>query len=170
MIWLKRILQYAIGLILLATSIGKMLDVPGFIGVLRTYQTFPEGALSLVALAFVLVELKLAELLLLGKALYRAAAASTLLHLFFTAGAVTSLLRGLDIPNCGCFGVFLARPLTWGTVVEDLIMSSASVVLFLLVRGEVTNAKTSSSDLGVGERMSASGQSRDSRASRSAAD
>lgn len=136
MIWLRLFLQYIIGIILLSTSIGKMLDVPGFILVLKTYQSFPEFSLSVVALTFVIVELKMAELLLFGKRLYAAAAASIVIHTFFTIGATVSLLRGLDIPNCGCFGVFLARPLTWGTVGEDLTMVAASVVLFMLVKNE----------------------------------
>jgi hypothetical protein len=142
MIWLRRFLQYAIGLILLATSIGKMLDVQGFIAVLRTYDTFAEVTLSVVALIFVISELKVAELLLFGHKLVWGAAASVAMHLFFTAGATLSMIRGLDIPNCGCFGVFLARPLTWGTVVEDLIMLTASVVLFILLKKEQSHVSS----------------------------
>jgi hypothetical protein len=136
MIWLRRILQYVIGLILLATSIGKMLDVQGFITVLRTYESFPEVSLSIVALLFVITELKVAELLLFGKHLVWGAAASVAMHIFFTAGATLSMIRGLNIPNCGCFGVFLARPLTWGTVGEDLVMLTASILLFILLKKE----------------------------------
>ena len=136
MIWLRLLLQFGIGIILLSTSIGKMLDVPGFVLVLKTYQMFPDFSLSVVALTFVIVELKMAELLILGKNLSTAAAASIIIHVVFTMGATVTLLRGLDIPNCGCFGVFLARPLTWGTVGEDLTMVAASVVLFILIKNE----------------------------------
>ena len=30
------------------------------------------------------------------------------------------LLRGVKLANCGCFGVFLARPLRWTSPLEDL--------------------------------------------------
>ncbi|MBC8645596.1 MAG: hypothetical protein H7X85_00410, partial [Thermoanaerobaculia bacterium] len=42
--------------------------------------------------------------------------------------------RGIAVPNCGCFGVFLARPLTWGTVLEDGGMVAASLALAALAR------------------------------------
>ena len=31
------------------------------------------------------------------------------------------LARGLTLANCGCFGVFLARPLSWESPLEDLV-------------------------------------------------
>jgi hypothetical protein len=40
----------------------------------------------------------------------------------------------LKLSNCGCFGVFLARPLDWGTVVEDGVMAALSAALLLLAR------------------------------------
>lgn len=148
MIWIRRFLQYAIATILMATSVGKMLDVPGFIKVLATYQSFPEWSLPLVALSFVLSELKTAEILFRGKNLLLGSLLSAVMHAFFTAGAAISMLRGLDIPNCGCFGVFLARPLTWGTVTEDLVLLLASIGLLLLIRKEEANCAISSSPAG----------------------
>jgi hypothetical protein len=44
------------------------------------------------------------------------------------------LLRGKPILNCGCFGSVFARPLSWMTVVEDLVMVSLSVALVNLCR------------------------------------
>lgn len=123
---MKHFLRVAIGLILLATGIGKLLDVPGFMNVLRSYESFPYWSLPVIAVTFVIIELRLAEWLLVGKNLAGAALASTILHAMFTGWAALTLLRGIAVPNCGCFGVFLARPLTWSTVLEDFVMVAAS--------------------------------------------
>lgn len=45
-----------------------------------------------------------------------------------------TLWRGLAIANCGCFGVFLARPLTAQTVVEDVVMLGMSLLVLREVR------------------------------------
>jgi hypothetical protein len=33
-----------------------------------------------------------------------------------------SLLRGLELTNCGCFGVFFPQPLRWYSPLEDLVL------------------------------------------------
>lgn len=129
---LKKLLQYSIASILLVTGLGKLLDVPGFIKIIKTYQVFPHWTVPFVAVAMVLIELKLSEALFLGKKLFEAAVFSIALHAFFTLWSIVALLRGLEILNCGCFGVFWARPLTWITVFEDIFMVGASYLLACL--------------------------------------
>jgi hypothetical protein len=130
-----RALRFLLAFLLLATAAGKLLDVPGFAGVLRTYDAFPEGALLPLGLAVPLVELALAIWLFSGHGLAGAAAAGVGLHALYAAWAAASVLRGLRIPNCGCFGVFFARPLGWHTVIEDLAVAGLSAWLFARVRG-----------------------------------
>ena len=126
------ILRWLIGSILLATAIGKALDVPGFAEVVGTYQVFPPVLWLPVAISMVVIEGILAVALLHGRHTKRAGLASTALHSVFTLWAAAALLRGLEIPNCGCFGVFLGRPLTWGTVGEDAFMVGVSGLLWWL--------------------------------------
>jgi hypothetical protein len=46
-------------------------------------------------------------------------------------------MRGLRLANCGCFGVFLPRPLGWSTVIEDLVMAGVCAALaFVAARAE----------------------------------
>jgi len=129
---LRGFLRYAIGLVLLATAAGKLLDIRGFAGVLDTYRAFPPWALTPLAAAVSVTELVLALWLFAGRRVVAAAAASSLLHAGYAAWSAVSLLRGLRLPNCGCFGVFLVRPLGWNTVIEDLALAAASVALLLL--------------------------------------
>jgi hypothetical protein len=130
----KIILRLFIGFVLLATAAGKLLDVRGFAGVLRTYEAFPEDALLPVAIGAPLAELALALWLFSGRRMTGAAAAALGMHLFYAGWAAASVLRGLKLANCGCFGVFLARPLGWNTVLEDLVLTGLSAWLLALAR------------------------------------
>jgi hypothetical protein len=138
---LQRILQYFIAAILLITGVGKLWDIPGFVKVLGTYQAFPEWGLQPIAMGFVLVELLLSGWLFWGKRLLQAALASVVLHSFFTVGVLVTLLRGVEVPNCGCFGVFFPRPLSWSTVLEDLFMLGISLTLCIIAGKERSSAE-----------------------------
>ena len=70
--------------------------------------------------------------LLSNKRIDLAAPVSMALHSAFIAWSVLALLRGLNLPNCGCFGVFLARPLTWATPVEDAVIVAVSFAIYAL--------------------------------------
>jgi hypothetical protein len=129
-----RFLRFAIGAILLASAVGKLLDVPGFARVLGTYNAFVPGALVPIAVAVPVAELALAFWLFSGKNLAASALTSAAMHAGYALWSAASVLRGLKLPNCGCFGVFLARPLGWSTVFEDLVLVGASLGLWILVR------------------------------------
>ncbi len=127
-------LRVAIGVILLATAVGKLLDVGGFARVLGTYRALPEASLRPLAVLIPIAELVLAMWLFSGRALVASALTSTAAHLAYATWSAAAIERGLKLANCGCFGVFLARPLGWGTVAEDLVLVAASVALLLLAR------------------------------------
>jgi hypothetical protein len=127
-------LRFAIGAILLATAVGKLLDIPGFVRILAQYRALPEEALMPLATAVPVAELVLAVWLFSGRRLAAAALASVGLHAAYAVWSAAAVLRGLKLPNCGCFGVFLARRLSWSTVVEDLVLVAASVGLYSLAR------------------------------------
>jgi hypothetical protein len=127
-------LRLFLGLVLLATAVGKLLDVEGFARVLATYEAFPEAALRSLAVAVPLLELAIAIWLFSGRLLVAAAAAALALHAVYTVWAAAALLRGLRVPNCGCFGVFFPRPLGWRTVFEDLVLVGLSAWLLALAR------------------------------------
>lgn len=106
--------------LLLATSaIGKLANMPGFYQVVDTYQVFPKAFIPFSSWGLVMIELGLALALLAGNFLKTLAAMVFLLHCLYFAWLAIALQRGLDIPNCGCFGVYWARPLTIYTLLED---------------------------------------------------
>ena len=129
-----RFLRFFIAVILLTTGLGKALDIPGFVEVLITYQAFADWMLYPVALGMIAAELILSFWLFSGRIIFWAAFSSLGLHTVFTLGASVTVMRGLDIPNCGCFGVFFARPLDGWTIVEDLVMVAFSGLLMVSAR------------------------------------
>ncbi len=125
-------LRYFIAAVLLLSGIGKLLDVPGFVQVLITYQAIPAWGLYPVAVVLPLLELRISEWLFRDNYLVPGALGSLVLHSVFTLWTVVTLLRGVPVPNCGCFGVFFSRPLTGWTVLEDLVLVLASFYLLRL--------------------------------------
>jgi hypothetical protein len=128
------VLRGFLGLVLLATATGKLLDVSGFAGILRSYQALPERSALSLAIAIPLAELALSAWLFSGRRAAGAALASAAMHMAYAAWSTAGILRGLTLPNCGCFGVFWARPLDWITVAEDAVMVGLSLWLLALVR------------------------------------
>lgn len=130
--WLLRI---GVGLIVFGAGLGKLLDVAGFVEVMRTYHLFPEWSLWYGAVGAVVFELSLGAWLLSGWRMPTAALLAGAMHLGYAVLLTVSWLRGLQLENCGCFGVFLARPLRWYSPLEDMALAGLSVALFGLARG-----------------------------------
>ena len=125
-------LRVLVGVVLLATGVGKLLDLPGFARVLGTYQAFPDALLVPIAAAVTAAELLLAFWLFSGRRPFAAAVAALAAHLVYAGWSAAAVLRGLNLSNCGCFGVFWPRPLGWSTVVEDLVVAAFCAALVAL--------------------------------------
>lgn len=132
--WWGQVLRGFFAALMLATAVGKLLDMPGFYAVLRTYQALPELLIAPSAWAITVLELVLAIWLVVGRWIKLAALAVVATHTMYLAWITAAWLRGLDLDNCGCFGVFLARPLTAQTVIEDAVLLLAAIALFWAAR------------------------------------
>lgn len=133
--WFLRISLAAINL---GAGIGKALDLPGFVRVLETYHLFPAWSWWPLAIAAVLGEGLLGVWLLAGWRLEWAAWVCGAVAAGYGIVLTITLLRGIELPNCGCFGVFLARRLTWHSPLEDLVMFGASALLAVLARRRIS--------------------------------
>ena len=117
--WCCRLL---IGGVLLASAVGKSLDLNGFVDVLVTYRLFPGWTLWPVAFMIIGIEWILAAWILSGWRLPTGALFALMLNGLYAAGLILTLVRGLDLPNCGCYGVFSPQPLRWYSPLEDLVL------------------------------------------------
>ena len=131
---MKSALRMLLGLILLAASIAKLSNLPGFVAVLHSYRILPQGLHWPAAIIITVSELVIGSWLCWGRCLRRAAWTSLALHCAYACFAVSMLLRKVPILNCGCFGSYLARPLSWMTVGQNLLLASLSLLLVRLAR------------------------------------
>ncbi len=129
--------RYVVASILLLAAIGKLLDLPGYYNVMEGYRLFPTWSLWPIVIAMPLIELLIALMLFANKRVQQAAWGSVILHAAFAIVLVIELIRGIDLQNCGCFGVFLSRPLSWATPLEDVFM----IVLSYLILKNTTQQK-----------------------------
>lgn len=125
---LPALAAWLLAAVLLATGLGKALDVPGFAAVLADYRLLPAGSEPIMALAITLAELGLAAAMLHPR--WRQVAAWGAVALFLANAAVLSLtlLRGVELANCGCFGVYWPRPLRPWTPLEDLALAGLALL------------------------------------------
>lgn len=145
---LSTVLRYLLGLLFVATGVGKLLDNRGFAAVIATYQLgIPEPVLLPLGLGVSLVELWVGINLLRRRRVSGSLLATLLFHLGYASLAGYTLYRGIPLTNCGCFGIFLARPLRPVSVLEDLVLALISLVAWRLSRREVSHTESISSAL-----------------------
>ena len=124
-----QLLRVLFALLLAASATGKLLDMPGFYGIVASYQSLPQALVVPCAWALTLAELGLAIWLLLGRSLAQAALVLITMHAMYFGWTLAALLRGLALSNCGCFGVYWARPLTIYSPLEDLALLALAALL-----------------------------------------
>lgn len=127
---LTSVLRLLIGAILVGSALGKSLSVPGFVEVLATYRVFPEWMLWPFSLLITGLEWALGAWILWGYRLQQSALAAIGLNLCYAFSMTVTLFRGLELANCGCFGVYFPRPLRWYSPIEDLIMAGMCYALW----------------------------------------
>jgi hypothetical protein len=99
--------------VLFASALGKVLDLNGFVEVLVRYRLFPDWSLWGLAFGITGIEWVLAVWILVGWYLPIGALIAMTLNGLYASGLISTLVRGLDFPNCGCYGVFFPQPLQW---------------------------------------------------------
>lgn len=109
-------------LLLAGTGLAKLINMPGFYPVVASYQVLPAAVIVPAAWLLALLEVLLAIWLATRCQARWAALLVVNLHLLYWFWLLAALLRGLKLDNCGCFGAYWARPLTWYSLLEDGIL------------------------------------------------
>lgn len=123
------VLLLVLAVINLGAALGKGLDMPGFVTILDTYQLFPVWSQWPLAVAAVAGELVVGVWLLSGIRQVQAAWACAAINMGYAVVLTIELIRGIPLESCGCFGVFLSRPLRWYSPLEDLVLVAASLTV-----------------------------------------
>src|SRR5262249_7691020 len=100
---LYRPLRVLLGALMLATGLGKALDMSGFGEIIAAYRLgLPDALLFPTAFGIAAVELVLGTWLLAGWRLAIAARVSIALNFANCLLLASALWRGLALQNCGC--------------------------------------------------------------------
>lgn len=120
---------------ILVAGVGKALDIPAFIGVMKTYGLgLPEWIMSPMSLAVICLETGLGLWMVCGWRLHDAALLSIVLHAGYLVLLASALWRGLNLQNSCCFGMFLPQPLKWHSLLEHVVPLAFSCALLRLTR------------------------------------
>jgi hypothetical protein len=132
---LATVIRWFFVVLMAASAIGKLADMPGFFAIVATYDVLPAPLIPVAASLLALFELTLAGWLAIGRQLRRVAEALIALHAVYLVWLLVALVRGLAIANCGCFGVYWPRPLTRLTPLEDILLMALAVLLWKTSQG-----------------------------------
>ncbi len=127
----RAILHHVLGGLFVAMAAFQLADLPGFVGVLASFQ------LGGVAMAWALAVALLAGELVGGGWLLVAPGRRPLVpalvfaatSVLWSALAAQAFTRDLALGNCGCFGVYLAQPLRWWVLLQDAALFGYSALL-----------------------------------------
>ena len=127
----RAILQRVLGGLYVAMAALQLADLPGFVGVLASFQLAGMGMAWAVAVALLAGELVSGGWLLLapGRRPLVPALVFAATSVLWSALAAQAFSRGLALANCGCFGVYLAQPLRWWVLVQDAALLGYSALL-----------------------------------------
>lgn len=130
-----------IGGTLLLAAIGKLLDNRYFAETLAQWRLFPSWSLLGLGVLLSVSELLVAVWLFSGWQLAKAALFAVLFHIAYVIGTLITVLRGIRLPDCGCFGIFFSHPLDWVMVFEDAALACLCIGLYFLTRSQRTAAR-----------------------------
>lgn len=133
------IARWWLATLLLSMGLAQLSDFGGFADVLASYQAFPRRSALPVALAIMVAEM-VAGLGLMAGGKSRRVGANVAVGaaVFWTALGVQAFARGLNLSNCGCFGVHLPQRLWWGVLVQDSVFLASTLWVARAVRPGAT--------------------------------
>lgn len=115
----------AFSVLLAAMSAGQLASFGAFQRALDNYGVFGSGreVAAVVAAAELAAAAGLLASAFAPQPVARAAGLAGLaVAVFWSLLAAQAFARGLELDNCGCFGAYLAQPLRWWVLVEDVYM------------------------------------------------
>jgi uncharacterized membrane protein YphA (DoxX/SURF4 family) len=114
----RRGAQILLGLLFLAASLAKILDVASLAREVHNFHLAPFWSEHLLAMTLPWIELVAGLSLVLGIRPRAGAWVAGALLVVFTIGVAAALARGLNF-ECGCFGTAAGTRIGWGKLGEN---------------------------------------------------
>ncbi|MDE0803891.1 MAG: hypothetical protein OSA99_11255 [Acidimicrobiales bacterium] len=112
-----RVARPILGVVLVAMALGQASNLSAFVEIVGTYDLGGETIARISSAALLIGELVGGVGLLARRR--QAAPIAVIVAAAWTIVGVQAFARGLDVPNCGCFGTHLSQPLRWWVLVQD---------------------------------------------------
>lgn len=121
------LLRLVIALVFFVAGITKLLDLEATADAVEQFGA-PKGGIGYLSVALPITELVTAALLLVATTAWIGALASLGLLAIFTSAIGINLARGKQ-PDCHCFGQLQSKPISYKTVIRNLILIGLTAVL-----------------------------------------
>lgn len=133
-----RIARISVAVLFLAMATGQIASVDAFVAAIDTYRLVGAAG-AVLAVIVVVAEVTAGTLLVIGSRRTLGATLAVAVAAFWALMATQAFVRGLAVPNCGCFGAYLSQELRWWVLAEDAYL----VALTVWVRRQVVVADSS---------------------------
>ena len=130
------LLAFVVGGVFVYASLSKIADPLAFAKIIYHYQVIGPSAFfgfvpaNLVAVALPWIELIAGALLITGLWRREAALVTVIMLAVFVVAVASTMIRGIDIQNCGCFALDASgRAAGWKLIAGDLVLLAAALVV-----------------------------------------
>ncbi|MER6999190.1 MauE/DoxX family redox-associated membrane protein [Streptomyces sp. NPDC000410] len=130
------VLRIVLGTVYTAMAVGQLASFGHMPRILSAYGLVTGAAGTGLAVALIAGEL-VAGVWFLARPRSKALApvwAYTGVSVVWTVLAVQAYARGLEVGNCGCFGIYLTQRLSWFVLVQDALILLYAAVLIRAAR------------------------------------
>jgi uncharacterized membrane protein YphA (DoxX/SURF4 family) len=128
--WIALAARVAVGLVLIAAGALKASSAPEeFSYIIEQYQLVGSDVALVIATFMPWVELIVGYALVLGWFTRPASGLAALMFASFTFALASTKLRGIELPNCGCFGSSWHMPPS-ATMILDLLLLFCCLAAF----------------------------------------
>ena len=121
MIYLALGSRFILGTIFILAGISKVFRTASFARALRKFELLPNSLVAPISVAVPILELLCGLVLVLGVVPSLAALLLVISLIAFTTFIGRALIERKKI-ECGCFGPTAPRPITWWTVVRNMVL------------------------------------------------
>lgn len=117
------VLRIVLGALCTAMAVGQLASFRHMPAILSAYGLVTGGAATALAVALIAGEL-VCGIWFLARPRSKVLApvwVFTAVSVVWTVLAVQAYARGLTVPNCGCFGIYLTQRLSWLVLLQDAL-------------------------------------------------
>jgi uncharacterized membrane protein YphA (DoxX/SURF4 family) len=125
------VLRIILGVFLIFSGFMKILNLNGFWLTVAQFNNLARKYGKPFAYALPFIEVIVGVILIIGFYLQFYSALTVLMAILFGTMVSVALIKKKKLKNCGCFGAKIKMPISWKSLVEDILFFLAALLIFL---------------------------------------